>query len=98
MAKSVLTRKELSERWGVDITTLIRYEKDNVIKPLPLPTPRYSLSMILEIEGSGIDSLSPLERRRLKNKLQDLEEENKRLKQMILEVNGITQKIYKEIV
>jgi len=48
----LLSRKELSERFGVSIKTLKRREKDGILRPLSLGarTVRYRLSEILAIE------------------------------------------------
>jgi predicted DNA-binding transcriptional regulator AlpA len=47
-----LSRKELSERWGLSVKTLKRREKEGILRPLSLGarTVRYRLSEILAIE------------------------------------------------
>lgn len=57
MSKTVLNKKELAERWGVDISTLEAYEKEGYIKRINLPGAKFSLSSIEKIEYDGIDNL-----------------------------------------
>lgn len=95
--KTTLTRRELSERWGITEKTVINYEQDGIIKAMPLPKPLYSLAMILEIEGTDLDTLSPIEKRRLETEIKYLEEENKRLKTLLLELGNLGQKANNEL-
>lgn len=70
MEQILLDRKALSERWGVSIQAIINYENDGVIKRNPnIPTPRYNLYDIQKIEGSQLDPLSPIERKRLEREV-----------------------------
>lgn len=79
--KTLISREELAERWGVSTQSIINYEKDGVITRNPnIPVPRYSLDEILKIEGVKFNSMSPLERSRLTKEIKKLEEENKLLK------------------
>lgn len=86
MVKTTLTRKELADRWGVNERTIINYEQDGVIKAMRLPKPLYSLSMILEIEGTDLDTLTPIEKRRL-------ERENEDLKKQLLDARQVIKSI-----
>ncbi|MEG0297217.1 MAG: transcription factor [Clostridium sp.] len=78
MEKTLLSRKSLSERWDFTSTKVIEnYEAEGIITRVPnLPTPRYSVDEIMKIEIIGnMNPLSPLERRRLENKIEKLEKE-----------------------
>lgn len=79
MGQALLSRQDLAKRWGFSSTKVIEnYELNGIIKRVPgLPTPRYALSQIEEIEEAGLElnPLSPLERRRLEKKVEDLEKE-----------------------
>lgn len=79
MEQTLLSRQDIAKRWGFSSTKVIEnYELNGIIKRVPnLPTPRYSLYEIekLEILGQDIKPLSPLERRRLEKKVEDLEKE-----------------------
>lgn len=71
--KTILTRKELAERWGVAGTTIDRYEREGHIKKLF--NGGYSLSSIEALEYDGIDNLiiqKDREIRQLKLELLDM--------------------------
>lgn len=56
--KTVLTVKDLCERWGVDARTIARYEEDGIIRRLSkMPGVRFSLSSIEKLEYDGTDNL-----------------------------------------
>ena len=81
--KTVLTRKELSERWGVDARTIARYEEDGIIRRLSkMPGVRFSLSSIEKLEYDGTDNL-----------LIKKEREIRELKEMVAERDAIIEKI-----
>lgn len=51
---TLLTRKDVEQRWGVSIETVKRREKDGTLSPVYLPggrLVRYRLSEILKLEG-----------------------------------------------
>ena len=62
----MLSRQSLATRWDFESTKVIEnYEKAGIITRVPkLPTPRYSIEEILQIEHIGLDinPLSPIER------------------------------------
>lgn len=79
MGQALLSRQDLAKRWGFSSTKVIEnYELNGIIKRVPnIPTPRYSLYEIekIELAGQNLNPLSPLERRRLEKKVEDLEKE-----------------------
>ena len=79
MEQTLLSRQDLAKRWGFNSTKVIEnYELSGIIKRVrKIPTPRYSLYEIekLEMVGQELNPLSPLERRRLEKKIEDLEKE-----------------------
>lgn len=82
--KTLISREELSERWGVSTQSIINYEKDGVITRNPnIPVPRYSLYEICKLEGIELNALSPLERRRLENLIKKQEDEISALKSVL---------------
>ena len=84
--KTVLTVKELCERWGVDARTLSRYEDDGVIRRISgMPGVKYSLASIEKIESDGTDNLIIKKER----EIQDLKLENLRLRNKIEEIKGV---------
>lgn len=79
MEQKLLSRQDIARRWGFSSVKVIEnYELSGIIKRVPnLPTPRYSLSQIEEIENAGLDlnPLSPVERKRLEKRIEYLERE-----------------------
>lgn len=74
MEEKLLTKKDLAKRWQVTTTTIDRWVADKVITPVKgLPSIRFSMQHILELEGVKIDKFSPLERRRLEKQIKELE-------------------------
>ncbi|WP_321833324.1 transcription factor [Clostridium butyricum] len=86
----LISRKTLAERWDFESTKVIEnYEKTGIITRVPgLPTPRYSLDEIIQIENAGfnINPLSPLERIK-KDKL--IESKDRKIEQLEAKINQI---------
>jgi len=77
LEQTLLSREELARRWNVTVTTIINYENSGVITRNPkIPTPRYSLQEIAKLEGTDLNPMSPMEKRRLQKEIEDL---NKKL-------------------
>ena len=101
-----LTKKDLAERWQVSTTTIDRWVDDGIISPVKgLPSVRFNLEHVLKLEGTEIGRLSPLERKRLekkieqlKNEKQELEKENEELKDYVRSVIGRGLKFAKEVI
>ena len=76
----LLTKQDLADRWQVSTTTIDRWVDDGVISPVKgLPSKRFNLEHVLQLEGAEIGSLSPLERKRLEKEIEQLERENEEL-------------------
>ena len=75
MQRTILSKKDLAERWGVDISTLETYEREGYIRRLDLPGAKYSLSSIEKLEYDGTDNL-------LMRKDQIIREQNKRIQEL----------------
>lgn len=78
MSKQLLSRQSLAERWDIGSPrTIESYEYQGIITRVKgIPTPRYSLDEIEKIELSGeINPLSPIERKRLERRIEQLENE-----------------------
>lgn len=87
--KTLISRNSLAKRWDLESSnTLINYENKGIITRNPnLPIPRYYMEEILKVEMlKEINPLSPLERRRMENRISKLEEENRKLKEILLNV------------
>ena len=76
MEQVLLSRDDLATRWNTSVKSIQRYEEVGIITRVPkLPVPRYNIAEILKLEGTELNPLSPLERRRLESKIRDLEKE-----------------------
>lgn len=75
MQRTILSKKDLAERWGVDISTLETYEREGYIRRLDLPGAKYSLSSIEKLEYDGTDNL-------LMRKDQIIREQNMRIHEL----------------
>lgn len=79
MYQTLFSRKQLAERWGYDSTrAIVDLEQEGVITRIPgISSPRYSINEIEKIENLGkeVSPLSPLERKKLEVKINNLEKE-----------------------
>ena len=77
MEQILLSRDDLATRWNTSVKSIQRYEEDGIITRVPkLPVPRYNINQILKLEGTELNPLSPIERRRMQNRIEELEKEN----------------------
>ena len=54
--RTIISQKDLAERWGKTTASIIRYESDGIIKRLSkFQAPHYSISAIEAIEEGGMD-------------------------------------------
>lgn len=82
MEKTLLSRKDLAERWGVSTATVDRRVREGLISPVKgHKTPLFNLYDVLKVEGTDTSKLSPFERRRLEREIDELREENNQLKE-----------------
>ena len=80
MERTLFSRKDLMERWGVSYQSIVNYENNGILTRNPnFENPMYYLEEIVKIESLNgeVNPLSPLERRRLERKIKFLEEEIK---------------------
>ncbi|EDT27497.1 TPA: histidine kinase [Clostridium perfringens] len=92
--KILLTKKELAARWGCTPKYIDDLRRDGVISTVQgLPAPRFNIQHVLEIEGTKIESFSPLERRRLEREIQALREENQQLKGVLSNILAESSKV-----
>lgn len=93
MEQTLISRQNLAKRWNYESTKPIEaFEKAGVLRRVPLSNSiRYSIEEIEQIEnlGQDINPLSPLERKRLDNRIELLEKENEELKKIINKVKQI---------
>lgn len=69
--------QELAERWNLSPNTIRSMEQDGKLHRLPdLPGVRFSAVEVYQLENVGreVEPLTPYERRRLEDKIRDLED------------------------
>ncbi|HDK7158961.1 TPA: histidine kinase [Clostridium botulinum] len=77
----LLTQKDLSERWQVSIKAIETYRQQGIITPIEgLPSIRFNPQDIAKLEGSKLERFSPLERKRMEREIENLKQENEKLK------------------
>lgn len=87
--KTLISRNSLAQRWDFDSpNTIITYENEGVLTRNPnFKVPRYYMEEVLKIEAlKEINPLSPLERRRLERRVEELEMENLNLKDRLTNI------------
>lgn len=68
--RRLIGRESLAKRWDMKVSTVIKYENEGIITRVPgIPSPKYNIEEIMKVEGSEINPLSPLERRRLEREV-----------------------------
>ena len=78
--KTLLTRKELADRWGISTSTLDRRIREGIISSCnSVGQPRFNLDDVLKVEGTDNSKMSPFERRKLERAVSQLEEKIERL-------------------
>lgn len=85
MQRTILSKKDLAERWGVDISTLETYEREGYIKRLDLPGAKYSVASIEKLEYDGSDNLLM----RKDREIRELREENIELRAKLEKIRGV---------
>lgn len=86
----MISREKLAKRWDLDTSTIYRYEKDGIITRNPnIPAPRYSLEEITGIEEFNKNPMSPYEKRKLLNEINNLKNENNELINLILKFSSL---------
>ena len=79
--KTVLTQKELAERWGLTPKAITDYRNVGILQTIKgLPVIRFSLEYIQELEGTTLERFSPLERKKMEMRIEELKTENEKLK------------------
>lgn len=75
--KTVISLKELMERWDLTRSSITKMEHDGRLKRLKLPGIYYPMKAVLELEGLDPAewAKSPFEWRRLKNELEATKKE-----------------------
>lgn len=85
--KTLITRKELSERWGVTIKCIDDWRREGILQTVKgIPTPRFNIQYIKKLEETELKQFSPLEKVRLERELEATKAEVNRLKEAIIKI------------
>ncbi len=91
---SLLTQKELAERWKVTEESIRNWRNEGIIQPAKgIPAIRFTMQHILELEGIKLEQFSPLLKRRMDREIEELQEENQKLKRIIGKVLAETSQV-----
>lgn len=90
MERTLISRQELSERWGLTTRTIIKYEESGLITRNPnFEKPLYYLEEIQNIDKYKPNPLSPFERKRLENENRELREKINILQNTLMKVVNV---------
>ncbi len=85
--EKLLTQQDLAKRWQVTVRAIENWRKDGVLQPAKgLPVIRFAPQYIAELEGVDLKKTSPLAVKRLEREIEQLQQENERLKGVIARV------------
>ena len=87
MDNKLITQKDLAERWQMSVKSIESYRQQGLITPVEgLPAIRFNPQHIAELEGTKLERFSPLERKRMERELEQLKQENEKLKGILSKV------------
>lgn len=90
MEQTLISRKELAERWGVTTRTIINYEESGIItRNLKFDKPYYYLEEIQSIDNYKPNPLSHFERKRLENENKELRDKINILENTLVKVVNV---------
>ncbi|NLL35651.1 MAG: helix-turn-helix domain-containing protein [Clostridiales bacterium] len=94
MENKLLTQKDLAERWQVTEESIRNWRNEGIIQTAKgVPVIRFTMQHILELEGVKLEKFSPLLKRKMERELEELREENQRLKKIIGNVLAETSQV-----
>ena len=92
--KDLLTQSELAQRWQVSEESIRNWRNEGIIQAAKgVPVIRFTMQHILELEGVKLEKFSPLLKRKMERELEELREENQRLKKIIGNVLAETSQV-----
>lgn len=90
----LLTQQDLADRWQVSVRAIENWRKEGVLQPAKgVPAIRFAPEYIAELEGVELKKTSPLQVKRLEQKLEKLQQENRELKGILSRVLAETSKV-----
>lgn len=85
----LLTKRDLAQKWQVSERIIDKYRKNGIIKSVKgVPGIRFNPQHIEELEGTKLDRLSPIERKKLERKIDELEKENQLLQEITANISA----------
>ena len=92
--KDLLTQSELAQRWQVTEESIRNWRNEGIIQTAKgVPVIRFTMQHILELEGVQLEKFSPLLKRKLEREIEELQEENQKLKRILGNVLVETSKV-----
>lgn len=92
--RKLLTQKDLAKRWGVTVASIENWRKEGLIQTAKgVPVIRFTPEHIAELEGVELKQFSPLLKRRMEREMEDLREENRKLKGIISNILAETSQV-----
>lgn len=90
----LLSVRDLAQRWNRDEYTIRKYISQGILTPCKgVPGCFFHPAYIAELEGVELERFSPIEKRRLERKLQEVEKENEELRKIIGDILAASAKI-----
>ncbi|MBE6066132.1 MAG: histidine kinase [Clostridium lundense] len=90
----LLTKKDLAGRWQVSENAIDKWRREGIITSVQgIPSVRFSQEYIAELEGTKLEKFSPLERRRLEARVEQLKKENEMLKDIVSKILAESSKV-----
>jgi hypothetical protein len=86
---AVLTKEELAKRWKCSESAINKLVMNGIITPARhLPGWKVSMSQVLELEGTTLDPMSPIQKRRLEKTIRDQQARINQLEAILSEMCG----------
>ncbi|HII4398333.1 TPA: histidine kinase [Clostridium perfringens] len=97
--KILITKKELAERWGVTTKHIDDLRRQGILQTVKgIPTVRFNIQYIKELEETKVEKYSPIEFRRIERELKEAREELRVLKEILININIESNKALKIII
>lgn len=91
----LLTKEDLAKRWQVTPRAIDNWRKQGIIQSAKgIPSVRFTEQHILELEGVKLEKTSPLAVRRMERELEELKQENRKLRSAITKIMAEASQIY----
>lgn len=92
--KTLITKKELAERWGVTPKCIDDWRREGILETVKgIPTPRFNIQYIMELEETKLDKYSPLEFKALQKELKETKAELDKFKEILINITVESNKV-----